>query len=70
MVKNGKTLIFMDDSCNYAINKFKMPVTNVMEENSKVTCPGSYLRVEVKNSRIDGGHGKDRRCLFQVQPDV
>ena len=68
MVKNGKTLIFMDDSCNYAINKFKMPVTNVMEDNSKVTCPGSYLRVEVKNSELTAGMEKTAAIFFRDTP--
>jgi hypothetical protein len=68
MVKNGKTLIFMDDSCNYAINKFKMPVTNIMEDNSKVTCPGSYLRVEVKNSELTAGIEKTAAIFFRDTP--
>ena len=68
MVKNGKTLIFMDESCNYAINKFKMPVTNVMEDNSKVTCPGSYLRVEVKNSELTAGMDKSAAVFFRDTP--
>lgn len=68
MVKNGKTLIFMDDSCDYAINKFKMPVTNVMEDNSKVTCPGSYLRVEVKNSELTAGMEKTAAIFFRDTP--
>jgi hypothetical protein len=68
MVKNGKLLIFMDDSCNYAINKFKMPVTNVMEENSKVTCPGSYLRVEVKDSELTAGMDKTAAVFFRSTP--
>ena len=68
MVKNGKTLIFMDESCNYAINKFKMPVTNIMEENEKVVCPGSYLRVEVKNSELTAGMGKTAAVFFRDTP--
>ncbi len=68
MVKNGKTLIFMEESCNYAINKFKMPVTNIMEDNSKVTCPGSYLRVEVKNSALTAGMEKTAAVFFRSSP--
>jgi len=68
MVKNGKTLIFMDESCNYAINKFKMPVTNIMEENSKVVCPGSYLRAEVKNSELTAGLGATAAVFFRDTP--
>jgi len=68
MVKNGKILIFMDDSCNYAINKFKMPLTNVIEDNDKVTCPGSYLRVEVKNSELTAGMEKTAAIFFRTSP--
>jgi hypothetical protein len=68
MVKTGKTLIFMDDSCTYAINKFKMPVTNVMEDNSKVTCPGSYLRAEVKTSELTAGMENTAAIFFRDTP--
>ena len=68
MVKNGKILVFMDDSCNYAINKFKMPVTNIMEDNDKVTCPGSYLRVEVKNTELTAGMEKTAAVFFRSSP--
>jgi len=68
MVKSGKTLIFMEDSCNYAINKFKMPVTNIMEDNSKVTCPGSYLRVEVKDSELTAGMDSSAAVFFNSTP--
>lgn len=68
MVKDGKTLIFMDESCNYAINKFKMPVTNVMDENSKVVCPGSYLRAEVKESELTSGMEKSAAVFFRDTP--
>ncbi len=68
MVKNGKTLIFMDESCDFAINKFKMPVTNVMEDNSKVTCPGSYLRVDVKDSELTAGMEKTAAIFFRSSP--
>jgi hypothetical protein len=68
MVKSGKTLVFMDESCNYAISKFKMPVTNVMEENSKVICPGSYLSAEVKNSALTAGMDKTAAIFFRDTP--
>ncbi len=68
MVKNGKTLVFMDDSCNYAINKFKLPVSNIMEDNDRVTCPGSYLRVEVKNSELTAGMERTAAIFFRSSP--
>ncbi len=70
MTKAGKTLVFMEESCNYAIHKFKMPVTNIMEENSKVICPGSYLRVEVKASPLTAGMERQRGRFLQLHPDL
>ncbi len=68
MVKSGKILVFMDESCNYAINKLKMPVTNIMEDNNKVTCPGSYLRAEVKDSQLTAGLGGSVAVFFRESP--
>ncbi len=68
MTKAGKLLVFMEESCNYAINKFKLPVTNIMEENSKVVCPGSYLRVEVKASPLTAGMDGSAAVFFNSTP--
>lgn len=68
MVKSGKTLVFMEESCNYAISKFKMPVKNIMDENDKVICPGSYLSVEVKNSELTAGMDKTAAVFFRDTP--
>jgi hypothetical protein len=68
MVKAGKILVFMDDSCDYAINKFKMPVTNIMGEGSKVLCPGSYLSVEVKDSPLTRGMDRTAAVFFRSTP--
>jgi hypothetical protein len=68
MTKAGKLLVFMEESCNYAINKFKMPVTNIMEENSKVICPGSYLKVEVKKSELTAGMEETAAIFFRDTP--
>ena len=68
MTKAGKLLVFMEESCNYAINKFKLPVTNIMEENSKVICPGSYLRAEVKASPLTMGMDDSAAIFFNSTP--
>ena len=67
-IKSGKTLIFMADSCDYAINKLKIPVTNVNGENSKVVCPGSYLRVNVKESDLTAGMPETAAIFFEDTP--
>ncbi|MCU0236410.1 MAG: M14 family metallopeptidase [Acidobacteria bacterium] len=68
MVKKGKTLVFMEESCNYAIAKFKLPVTNVIEDNEKVVCPGSYLRAEVKESPLTLGMDRSAAVFFRSTP--
>ncbi len=68
MVKAGKTLIFMEDSCAYAIDKLKLPVDNVMEKNSEIVCPGSYLRAEVKESPLTLGMERSAAVFFRSGP--
>jgi hypothetical protein len=68
MVQSGKTMVFMDDSCNYAINKFKLPVSNIMEDNERVICPGSYLRVDVKDSELTAGMERTAAVFFRSSP--
>jgi len=68
-VRRGKTLVFMDDSCNYAINKFKLPLTNIMEdEENPVVCPGSFLAVELKESGLTAGMEKSGVVFFRRNP--
>jgi hypothetical protein len=54
-LKKGKTLIFMGDSCEYALEHFKLPVEDIIKEAKNVRCPGSYLEVEVKESELTYG---------------
>ncbi len=68
MVKAGRTLVFMGESCDYAVNKFKLPLTNVMAENAKVVCPGSYLRAEVKASPLTAGMEESAAVFFDSTP--
>jgi hypothetical protein len=57
-LKAGKTLVFMTASCNYAVEHFRLPVSNVAENNRALNCPGSYLQAEVKDSELTFGlHG-------------
>ncbi len=68
MVKAGRTLVFMAESCDYAVGKFKLPLTNVMAENAKVVCPGSYLRAEVKASPLTAGMEASAAVFFDSTP--
>lgn len=66
--ESGKTLIFMAESCDYAIEKFKMPVENITKKNSKIVCPGSYLEVKIKESEITFGMDKKAAVFFRKNP--
>ena len=68
LIHKGKTLVFMEDSCDYAINKFKLPVSNIMEKNTQVVCPGSYLRVDVKESSLTLGMDRSAAVFFRSTP--
>ena len=67
-IESGKTLIFMGKSCEYAINKFKMPVDNIAKENSKIVCPGSYLKVKIKESEITFGMYNKAAVFYRKDP--
>ena len=66
-LKKGKTIIFIDDSCEYALDHFKLPIRNVVKEGSKVVCPGSYLEVEVKESELT--YGMDSKAVIYYNED-
>ncbi|MDQ3806199.1 MAG: LuxR C-terminal-related transcriptional regulator, partial [Acidobacteriota bacterium] len=51
-VEEGGTLVCWDDSAEFAIKSFKLPLRNVLEglKTSEFYCPGSILRVEVETT--------------------
>jgi len=58
----------MGDGCNYAIEKFKMPVVNIKEQSKKILCPGSYLRAQVKESDLTLGLEGDIAVFYEEDP--
>ncbi len=56
-VEEGGTLVAWDDSTDFVIKRFELPVRNALEglKTSDFYCPGSILRVEV-----DTGHALGR----------
>ena len=50
-VEGGGTVVALDDSADYVIELFGLPVTNVLAEEHDVNAPGSTLRV-----LVDTGH--------------
>lgn len=67
-LKKGKTLIFMGDSCDYALEHFKLPVEDIIKEATKVRCPGSYLQVEVKESELTYGMKPKAAVYYSKDP--
>jgi len=66
-LKKGKTIIFIAESCEYALDHFKLPVKNTIKE-SKVTCPGSYLAVELKESPLTYGMKSNGVIYYNGDP--
>lgn len=55
-VEEGGTLITFDNSTEFAIKRFKLPVKNVLEglRSSDFYCPGSVLGIDVDNKHALG----------------
>jgi hypothetical protein len=75
--ENGGTLIFLNASCNFALEYFDLPVKNVLKnmEREKFVCDGSILRMEFDTDHpIAYGMPKetgtifDGSCAFSVLP--
>jgi hypothetical protein len=67
-LKAGKTLIFVESSCEYALDTFKLPISNIAKNNSKIVCPGSYLAVEIKESELTLGMGPGAAVYYYEDP--
>jgi len=76
-VKSGGTLIFLNSSCNFAVEHFNIPVKNVLRgiERKKFVCDGSILRMEFDTEHpIAFGMPKetgtifDGSCAFTIMP--
>lgn len=75
--KSGGTLIFLNASCNFAVEHFDIPVKNVLRrvEREKFVCDGSILRMEFDTDHpIAYGMAKetgtifDGSCAFSIMP--
>jgi hypothetical protein len=76
-VENGGTLIFMNGSCNFAIDYFDIPVRNVLRglKRGEFICNGSILRMEFDTSHPlaygmpkEAGTVFDSGCAFTISP--
>ncbi|NIO47870.1 MAG: hypothetical protein GTN73_00300 [Candidatus Aminicenantes bacterium] len=76
-VENGGTLIFMNASCNLAVEHFDLPVRNVLKKvkRGEFVCSGSILRMEFDTNHPlaygmpkEAGTIFDNSCAFDVMP--
>ena len=67
-LKKGKTLIFMGNSCEYAVEHLNLPVEDIIKEAKNVKCPGSYLEVEVKESDLTLGMKPKAAIYYNKDP--
>ena len=66
-VENGGTLICFDESCEMVINKFGLPIKNVLKGVNRrdFYCPGSILQLEVETKNLLAkGLPKDTAAYF------
>ena len=57
-VEEGGTVITLNDACEFAIQKFKLPVKNVVKDlpSKEFYCPGSTIKTIIDN-RSPAGYG-------------
>jgi len=76
-VENGGTFIFLNGSCNFAIDYFDIPVRNVLKgiKRGEFICDGSILRMEFDASHPlaygmakEAGTVFDSGCAFTLTP--
>jgi hypothetical protein len=76
-VNQGGTLIFINASCNLAVDNFRLPVRNVMKKVKKkdFVCDGSILRAEFDTAHLlaygmpkESGTVFDNSCAFEIMP--
>jgi hypothetical protein len=71
-VTTGGTLVTMNASSQFAIDKFNLPVTNVLQgvRQSDFNCPGALLRVELTDTShpLVAGLPKEVNVMFERGP--
>ncbi len=68
MTKAGKILVFMEKSCNYAINKFKTAGDQHHGREQQGDLPRFLPAGRSENVSPDGGHGKAARPFSSTPP--
>lgn len=75
--EDGGTIVFLSNSCNFAIDYFNIPVKNILKDIKRedFVCSGSMLRMVFDNSHpVAYGMPEEastvfnRSCVFEIQP--
>ncbi len=71
-VNAGGTLVMMNNSAQFAINQFQLPVTNVLNGNraGDFNCPGALLKIEIADPAhpLVAGAPKEVAVMFERGP--
>jgi hypothetical protein len=68
-VEEGGTLIAFDDACDFAIEKFGLPVTNALKGDKDFSCPGAILRAKVDRAHpLSLGMPEETPLFFTNSP--
>lgn len=63
-VRQGGTLVTMDNSANWAIDLFRFPIVDVTTKAKGFSCPGSVLRGITQERSLTAGLGHDQSLFF------
>jgi len=68
-VDDGGTLLCFDDACDYAIDKWELPVKNALKGDKDFSCPGSILKARVDSTHpLAFGMPTDAYVFFSGSP--
>jgi hypothetical protein len=68
-VDEGGTLVCLDDACDFAIDKWELPVRNTLKGDKEFSCPGSLLVGRVDTAHpLAFGMSAEARLFFSGSP--
>jgi hypothetical protein len=67
-VEEGGTLLCFDDACDFAIEKWGLPVRNTLKGDKEFSCPGSILKAKVEPHPLALGMAEEAYLFFTNSP--
>lgn len=68
-VEEGGTLVCLDGACDFAIEKFGLPVKNALKGDKDFSCPGSILKARLDRSHpLARGMPEEAHLFFTNSP--